>query len=319
MDRVKVFDFIRVVSMFFIFICHCLMNFGSTLWLSRFLGQTFNFLFIILSALLFGLSWEKNNKTPYNLVFMKKRFFKLAKVYYPFLFFMFMTLLIVGQKFYLKDILLHIVFLPWLDKIAGFEHLWYITMIVFCYIAIYISSKIKLLTNNKILFVLLIISILLQIIIDRFNLPGYCMIYMFLYVFTFLNSNKILCIIKNIKITNLYIVNTIIYPIILLMYYYGIHKNMTISVWLGIISAILFFISIFRITLTNFINDKWLNFLSNISFEFYLVHHALCLSSFSLFSQVNNPIFSFISAFILSILFAIILHSMIKNKRLLSV
>ena len=59
MDRVKSFDFIRVVSMFFIFICHCLMNFGSTLWLSRFLGQTFNFLFIILSALLFGQYFGK--------------------------------------------------------------------------------------------------------------------------------------------------------------------------------------------------------------------------------------------------------------------
>ncbi len=59
-NRIIEFDYIRVISLMGILVCHSLLDSWYPIeWLGRLLGMTFNFLFLILSAFLFGTSWEK--------------------------------------------------------------------------------------------------------------------------------------------------------------------------------------------------------------------------------------------------------------------
>lgn len=37
----------------------------------------------------------------------------------------------------------HTLYLPWFDKIDGFGHLWFMTMIVLCYISIWVLSNLS--------------------------------------------------------------------------------------------------------------------------------------------------------------------------------
>lgn len=60
MNRLVSFDYIRVISILGIVLCHCCYGITGMSFLGRFLGLTFNVVFLILSAFLLGLSWEKN-------------------------------------------------------------------------------------------------------------------------------------------------------------------------------------------------------------------------------------------------------------------
>lgn len=143
MNRLVVFDYIRGMSILGIVLCHCCYGINGMSFLGHFLGSTFNIIFLILSAFLLGLSWKNKQCKAYDVTFLKHRIGKLAYTYYPFLVFMFVFLAFTGYYIGIKDWLMHIFFLPWFDKLPGFGHLWFVTMIVFCYIGVYMMSKLS--------------------------------------------------------------------------------------------------------------------------------------------------------------------------------
>lgn len=74
-NRVIEFDYVRVLSLLGILLCHsCFEPKFSIEWLGRYLGLTFNFLFLILSAFLLGMQWEKNGHQSYKKGFIKKEY-----------------------------------------------------------------------------------------------------------------------------------------------------------------------------------------------------------------------------------------------------
>lgn len=141
--RITQFDYIRVFSLFGILICHSCYCFATTEWVGRYFGLTFNFLFLALSALLFGMSWNSNGRVSYKKDFLQRRFAKLSKSYYSYLVILFLFLYLTEDYFSWKHIVTHFLYLPWFYKINGFGHLWFLSMIAICYVGIYIISHIK--------------------------------------------------------------------------------------------------------------------------------------------------------------------------------
>lgn len=157
-NRIIEFDYIRIISLIGILLCHSMFETFEYTWLGRYLGLTFNFLFLILSAFLFGLSWGDKGKPKYKIEFLSKRIVRLSKSYYPYLAILFLFLYTTQDYHSIKNIITHLLYLPWFDKIDGFGHLWFMTMIVFCYIGCFCISRVNLnsFQNN-----ILIISILI--------------------------------------------------------------------------------------------------------------------------------------------------------------
>lgn len=144
MNRIPALDYLRTLAVFGILICHFCFNFEETNWLGVYCGNTFNALFLMMSALLMGVSWSKKGYPHYGVMFLKHRFLRLSKSYYPFLLIMFMFCFCVGgYTIGIKDVIIHLCYLPWFDKIEGFGHLWFMTMIAICYISITVVSRLK--------------------------------------------------------------------------------------------------------------------------------------------------------------------------------
>ena len=117
MNKIIALDYIRVISIIFIIVCHCCFSFPEYDWIGRYLGQTFNFLFLMLSSILLGLSWNKKNRPQYNKSFLFHRLGRISTSYYPFIIFMFIFLYITGYNIKAKDLIMHMIFLPWFDKL----------------------------------------------------------------------------------------------------------------------------------------------------------------------------------------------------------
>lgn len=307
-----------MISITCIILCHCCFAFDNTVYLGRYLGQTFNFIFLCLSAILLGISFEKKNYSPYKKEFLIHRLKRLSATYYPFLIMMFVFLTVTNQTYHVKDIIMHILYLPWFDKLPGFGHLWFLTMIVFCYFGIYYYSKyqnypprfVNIFQFNSFKFIMLsIILIIIAAIINKFNLPGQFILYFGYYIFIFSNANNILTQIQKIKYTHIIISTLLINALIISCYYcLNLYDYENISYLTGIICAS----SIFTLLAKIFYHkseNKYISFISKISFEIYLVHHVLAFGKYSIYNLLHvNFIVGFLIVTFISIILGYLLH-----------
>lgn len=143
-NRIPSFDYIRIIALLGILLCHsCFEPAVPYPWLGRFLGVTFNFIFLVLSAFLFGLGWAAKGYIVYHRDFVIKRMAKLSRTYYPYLVFLFLFLYLTQNYFSIQKAATHLIYLPWFDKIEGFGHLWFMTMIMVCYIGCWMLTKVS--------------------------------------------------------------------------------------------------------------------------------------------------------------------------------
>lgn len=317
MGKIISFDYIRTISIILIILAHCCFGMNGMYFLGQFFANTFNIIFLALSAFLLGLSWQKHNCPEYKISFITKRLRKLSNSYYTFIVIMFIFLAYTGYNNTIKDWLMHIFFLPWFDKLPGFGHLWFITMIVICYIGIFVVSRLPLQIVNKCKergIILLLVSIVTQMIIGRMGLPNYILVYLLLYIYAFLNAERILNFIDRIPLKSSMISGTVIIIAAILLFYFNLLNEYT-SKWCGIISALAVF-TIFVKLFKNSAKNAIVEYISTISFELYLVHHVFCFGKYSLYQIIPNPILGTIAIFIISIILAALLHyisNSIKN------
>ena len=313
-DRITSFDYIRVVSILGILICHSFLDsWFYTEWLGRFMGMTFNFLFLVLSAFLFGISWENKNFEKYSIDFVSRRLRKLSRSYYPYLVLLFFFLYITQNFFSLKKTLTHTLFLPWFDRISGFGHLWFITMIVICYVGCVVFTRIphnKLnLTSSCCLFASSIVVGYLSMIV---GIPGYIFPYLIAYLLVFKYARKILAIIRKISLQlNILQISIFTGINIIFFYYYKLNPYDYYAYLLGIIQAISTFCFLYNICI-NIKESKIVLFISSISFEVYLVHEFF-LGKLSVYKFINNPLLSFVVFIALSITAGVILKYIAKK------
>lgn len=309
MNKIISIDYIRALSVIGILLCHCCYGISGLGNLGRFLADTFNVVFLTLSAFLIGLSFEKRGNKQYDKKFLLHRVEKLTYSYYPFIFCMFAFLIYTGYNVSIKNIASHFLFLAWFDKLDGFGHLWYITLIVMCYFAIYLVSKLpsKLLKYAKSGILLFFLAIVSQIALAMIGQPNYIFIYILLYVYIFLNAKYILKIIDNLPLIPTIIIGSAILILVIILFWCDA-TNIYTSKWCGLLSAIIVFAiskKVFNNTDKNFV----VNLISTISFEIYLTHHVFCFGKHSIYHIIPNPILGTIAIIIISFILAAILKS----------
>lgn len=299
MNRLHSFDYIRVIALFGILICHSLFLFPECEWVGRYFAQCFNFVFLILSAFLLGLSWEKKERVPHKIAFLKHRFSKLSWSYYPFLIILFVFLTIVGYQYSTKDIVMYAAFLAWFNKIPGFGHVWFLTMIAFAYLGVYVyshfhSSKIRENTfgrNKQWLNWLLIMTtvVILHSGITAAGLPGYMILYLALYVIVFRYAGRVLNSIGEISIGVLAINVIICHSASLVAYRHNLFENMYLSPIVGVINGLTLFALLFRLfQLCR--QSKAIAFVSGVSFETYLLHEFFIYNGGIYNTQITPPV-----------------------------
>lgn len=312
MKRILSFDYIRAFAVCGIVACHSCFGIIGWGFLGKFLGSTFNFMFIILSAFLLGIKWQKENRCAYGIGFLKHRIGKLAVTYWLFLALMFSFLFFVGYNISVKNVLMHIFFLGWFDKIDGFGHLWFMTLIVLCYTACMLVSKlpprlvITACTKEVYVFLLLLLTISLQCVLSLYSsLPNYAPLYLLLFLLVFVNANRILDFVLAVPLKITVVTASVLIPFFIYMFYSGC-KEGVFSAWMGIISAVLLFIlwyKLFRNARPNVV----VCFISAYSFEIYLVHHVFCFGEYSLFGLTDSVPFGLFLIVCTSALLAFIL------------
>lgn len=182
------FYYLRILSIIFIVIghlCHVLPNTYNMAW---YFGYTFVYVFFLISAILLSikhkplLTWKG---------FMHKRFIRISSIYYPFLIICIIILLITGNNISLTSIISHFTYTNYFlrTNICGisFGHLWFMSMIMACYIIVWLlfrtiqTTKIShMLFNidksyqnvNKFKWVGTLSLIILMSILPVFNIPG---------------------------------------------------------------------------------------------------------------------------------------------------
>lgn len=141
MQRDTTIDFTRAVAIIIIVTCHFL-HFGGLGYLSSlggYMGYVGNFIFFAISAILFGLKYEQKGASAFETMpFMKKRLVRLFASLWPFLTVILSIYAYIGVEFSPIKAAMNFMGLCWFAKLPNIGHLWFVTMIVLCYL-MYVS------------------------------------------------------------------------------------------------------------------------------------------------------------------------------------
>lgn len=300
----------RVIAIIGILLCHSCFEISSSLFgFGKYLGMTFNFLFLTFSAFLLGFQWEKQNYKKYKLNFIWKRIIRLSRSYYPYLVVLFVFLYLSQNYFNWKHLVSHFLYLPWFDKIKGYGHLWFLTMIVICYLGSYLLTKIQLKkSHNAVIFYLISLTgIILAYSVNSIGLPGNLFLYLIGFLLIYKNATSILRFISYMPLWVNILQSIIINTVIACLFIWGIYDvSKFISGILGMISACSLFCLLYQL-FKNIPQNSFIEYIANISFEIYLVHEFF-LGKFSVYGHIDNPFIGFIVLVVLSICVGAILH-----------
>ena len=193
--------------------------------------------------------------------------------------------------------------------VHGAEHLWYLTIIMICYLITPILNKYKTKISNKKLIIYIFIGVLLQLITSYFinTQLGIYLIYILLYIIAYIIGYKLNIIISmKLMFISLFLAgisgivrisakvlfdNSILYNVIIVGYTQGI------------IAFCIFYIFIY--ICRNIKANKAVNFFDSISFEIYLVHYMYVVGPLRVMALTNSFIINTIMTLVISILTAI--------------
>ena len=315
-DKIYIFDTIRVVAMTAIVISHFMeYTIGGTMVgeLGRYLGGCGVVVFFLLSALLFGLRWEATEKLPFPIgKFMKKRIIRIGCPLWVYLIGVVLLFVASGVPVPWIDFGLNLCFLGYLGRLPGNPHLWFVTVIMLCYLEFVILSKYKI---NVILgTILLVLSLVGYYIFQSKGLPGHIFL-------TLGMCGLMFCFARNF----MDFVVKIPHKIILGGAFWGLNIY---AIWLFENNLFdthrLVAFPLYRICgLSWMILMIWMlpnrrigmiNYLSTISFEIYIVHQMLCRGPLLTVDMISGSrTIQFISLLVISFILAVILH-FVSNK-----
>lgn len=238
MKNIPAFDYLRAIVIIGIITCHFLFNWTSTAPLGRFLGCTFNVGFLCMSGLLLGISWHEHKKSNFGRAFLHRRFTRLMKSYYPFVVIMCLFLMFVADfPLRIFDVGMHLAFLPWFDKLSGFEHLWFLTMIALCYVVTMVTSIIKHI-SLWLEILLLFAVIFIHWTALKHGLPGQIFSYLAIFVLTFRHAPNCMAIAQRISVTFVTIFSFVILLSSIYAFYNGLYDDLRFAAeWSGILCA----------------------------------------------------------------------------------
>ena len=197
--------------------------------------------------------------------------------------------------------------LGWFSKLPYCGHLWFVSMILFCYILFTISLNVK----NKVLFLtnLLIVCIVGQIIFTMIHFPAYMFLILFLSGVTMIYPTNILFLIDRINIWPMLIITALFNA----YYYFLINRHFLIIgnleyYYMAGISGLTMTIGLYKLFKKIGVS-KYLTYISTLSYQIYLVHHPLCNTNY-ISNIIGSKILAIILIFFTSIYCAYILNSL---------
>ena len=185
-------NILRAVSIVGIIIGHGCLQMGYEP-VGRFCGYLFVQIFFLLSAYLLGM---KYGSAPTEFRFLVKRWKRLSVVYYPFLIIVVCSILLLGGSVTWKNILTHITYTNYFlqDTMYGvpFGHLWYISMMMLCYVSLLaIRKKIFFLFHGWWLLVLSLVTLGMCMICLKNHIPSRIPIVVASYLIVFKRARDI--------------------------------------------------------------------------------------------------------------------------------
>lgn len=314
-NRNPVFDWIRVFSIYGIITSHFLMFGGcgdSYEWLGRYFAGVFNVVFICLSAVLYGKKWRNTGSKSFTLLsFLYKRWVKIASSLYPYLCMVMITFFVFSVPYNTISFLFNFLGIGWFSKLQYNGHLWFVTMILICYISIVFVSRFPNI-EKKIIVPFLLIAIFLQFVTDSVGLPGYLFILLAFYVILFLWPLKNIEQMNGLRKYTLLFVFLLINGFVIYSLSIGLFKPLSsVSYLLCSLSGYLWLVvmSLFLNYKTNMFVER----ISKLSYEMYLVHHMLCAGPVSIICVTSSSILNYVTLIGFTLVLALFLHFLSKR------
>lgn len=299
---------IRIIAMILIVSCHITQGYGQPIAFILNVGVQ---LFFLISGFLYG-----KVEIPSALDFYKKR---IVKIYIPFII---VVLLFAGiykilgvESVSWRQLIPYVFNMQaFVRPIEGLNHMWFLSVIIICYI---ITPIVKYLLNNKpYLFVSLLVlaSVVEFVFVQKmYSIAAWIVLYCIGMCMGHFDT-------KMVRVSTT-IVSCVGLAIIMLFFQL---QHLTdpawahYSVWLHCVLAISLFVVLYTIlSKLAFRLPKCLQFVNNISYEVYLIHHILILGPLSLLfitpSNLVNILLILIITFVLSYMLSLILN-VIKRK-----
>lgn len=305
---------LRVFAMILILACHIVQEHSN-----EYIKMTAQFLnvgvsiFILISGYLYGIKKINENYVEWII----KRAKRILIPLYIFMSYLLIIYLIKGSNISIFNWIAYILNLQGLQiYVHGAEHLWYLTVIMICYLITPILDKNKEKLNNESIGILITILIFIQVLTTYFigTQIGIYLIYILLYITSYIVGNSV-----NISISNkkLYLAfGTGIISITIRLIGRALLDDTIIYnvIIVGYTQAIIAF-SIFYIFayLGNKIKaNSVIKYIDSISFEVYLVHYMYMVGPVRLMGLTNSFVLNTIITIIVSVITAILLKKISK-------
>lgn len=305
LDWIRVFAMIGVVADHYtgLFGCDWLRNCGLQV------GGGNVTIFFVISALLFGTKWAKDEHNAFEPVsFLKKR---VLRIYIP-MWILILTVIpmewwLVG-RFEPTTIVANAIGLGWAKPFGISGHLWYITMMMILYLCFVFLSRIRLDRIKWYWWAVAFLAIILGYYVLQERLTTFSkaapLLFMFFGSLMFAKGNTIIEYVKKYKIV-VVVLAVLLLSLSLYVFILGWHD--THKAWAtasAIISGFLEFLALY-VCLNIRKENKAIKCLSGISYEIYLVHLPIIPLAGLMF---DNPWIVLFVGNVLSIILAIVLN-----------
>lgn len=311
MNKIEGLNYLRALSMFFIIIGHICLSRGVE-ETGRYFGYVFVDVFFVLSALLLGLKYGDKQLEG---KFLLKRYVRLSCTYYPFLLLSLLILTILGEKITILNVISHFTYVNYILRYticgSSFGHLWFLSLIMMCYVEVTILSRLKL--GHSVFHIpLLLISLALCVccgyISEEHKIPNRIVLVLFFFGYVFFNAKQCLSWFMNFSIKTDITLVIIINLITWFLFNTDIigDNNRLTRDWIVLAAALTWFPFFCKIK-TSIRFSRIVDFFSAISFEMYLVHHPFVLGKFSVFTYLS-PVGGVLTIFFITIVLASFLH-----------
>ena len=307
MEKDYTFDYVRVIAMFVIVLGHFFVFCTPFHGIGRYLGGGGYNVFFFLSALLYGIKWENSGRKSFDLLpYLQKRVLKLGASVWPFLIILLVLLYICNEEFSIRDAVLNFFFLGYIGKLPGNGHLWFLTIIMLCYVMFVVLSSLKL--RDTILLALLVLSVLGFLFLENIGFPGHPLLLLASSAIFFCHSKSIMEIIRTPNPVILLVLIVMFNGFCVWLFANGLFEKSRIWTFIIVTLVGISWMALLLLVAPNRFN-KVIAFFSGISFEVYIVHHTLCQGPlFSMRELECNPLLKLTILLLLSILLGFILN-----------
>lgn len=313
--RISLLDNIRALSIICIVVCHYLIFGGVDPNLGVYLGGGGNVNFFLVSAMLYGQKWKDNGGKVFKLSsFIKKRVIRIGIPLWMYLVCILTLFIIFQVGVTIKETIANFIFLGAFQKLEGNGHLWFLTVMVMCYLNYVQLSRAELKNINLIL--LTILGIFLYFFLESNSMSGNFILILTITSWMFLKTEDIIDLIEKINPWLFVIIVIFVNTGVIWLLENGLFESYRIWIYpLLDICGILLFCFLYKFLPSK--GGPLFSFISSISYEIYLVHHTLCAGPITRVTDwSDNRCVQFVLLMIVSISLAYVLHTL--SKRILA-